>query len=648
MPRILTNASGTGEIYDGRRTGRSALAHIYRHPRTTAVTLKTTTLQPRNGSPDSWLLHKDSSTNAVSLHNPGLTTTLAIVSTLHSLPLPTKKPVIVSIFGTLSELLDITQRLGDYKGGPLWIEWNISCPNAQHPLDPASIPQLYPLLRARCGEHPLGIKVGITTPVYTSFVPSFVTAINTIGGVGGSVIRQRALTCIVAWRVAHPEIPIIGCGGATAASAPLYTNAGATIVSIGTDLLRFGLTAFNDPPRQRLVNIISSRRLTTKGPILLKSGNLSNTYINFRAALWHPRLFVDLIRHWSTLIRTTFPPFDGVCGVPTGATPWATGLAMCLGVPLAQLRTKPKRHGLRGHTSPLTPHSRILLVEDVVTTGGSMEAAATLLQKEGHTISGRTCLLHRGDPLSNKSGLFVPLFVLPELGTPRIPLRPRRAPAAQRLDALIKRKASRLCWSADVTNTERFETVLQAIAPSLVVLKLHPYGACPVDPARLTLLRIRYDFLVLLDLKFNDIDKTVQAQWSRLSPYEPDFVTATLNAGLPSLQPLIEDDVGVLLVASMSTNPHSADAFRLCEALELARFQKNVCGLVSQHRLDPTIDHWVPGIHLNRRVDGAQRYRHPQDCPWAKIVISGRGVHDADKPAAAARAVGAIPRTASM
>lgn len=79
---------------------------------------------------------------------------------------------------------------------------------------------------------------------------------------------------------------------------------------------------------------------------------------------------------------------DCIGGVPTAGLPWATSLADELGLPLIYVRDEPKKHGLQKQIEgKIIPGSEIVLVEDVISTGGSAAKAVPVVREAGAKCS---------------------------------------------------------------------------------------------------------------------------------------------------------------------------------------------------------------------------------------------------------------------
>ncbi|MGC9072000.1 MAG: orotate phosphoribosyltransferase [Acidilobus sp.] len=135
--------------------------------------------------------------------------------------------------------------------------------------------------------------------------------------------------------------------------------------------------------------IVVLRALTETGALLfgefkLASGAVSHVYVDMRRVLGYPHHFRSLT---SMLSREALEAGAGegfvVAGVATGGIPWATGVALTLGLPLAYVR-QPKGHGTeRTLEGAEVSGRRVILIDDVATTGGSLVISARALLSSG-------------------------------------------------------------------------------------------------------------------------------------------------------------------------------------------------------------------------------------------------------------------------
>lgn len=132
------------------------------------------------------------------------------------------------------------------------------------------------------------------------------------------------------------------------------------------------------------------------GEVTLTSGAVASYYVDAKRAILLPEGFGAL----ATLVAAQAREWGAtaVGGMTMGADPVAcAALAGGAQAKAFFVRKDAKAHGLQRRIEgpPLTPADRCLVVEDVVTTGGSTLAAIAALKEEGHTICGVVSVLDR-------------------------------------------------------------------------------------------------------------------------------------------------------------------------------------------------------------------------------------------------------------
>jgi orotate phosphoribosyltransferase len=121
-------------------------------------------------------------------------------------------------------------------------------------------------------------------------------------------------------------------------------------------------------------------------PFTLASGRIAPTYIDCRRLLGFPRiraLLMDLLA--GALIRDAgAEAFDVVAGGETAGIPFAALIAERLGLPMAYIRKKPKGYGRNARIEGrVEPGDRVLLIEDLVTDGGSKLGFVEAIREAG-------------------------------------------------------------------------------------------------------------------------------------------------------------------------------------------------------------------------------------------------------------------------
>jgi orotate phosphoribosyltransferase len=147
--------------------------------------------------------------------------------------------------------------------------------------------------------------------------------------------------------------------------------------------------------RTQLVGELRAHALVI-GEVTLTSGATASYYVDAKRAILRPAGF----RALATLVAARAHKWDAtaVGGMTMGADPVAcAALAGGSQAKAFFVRKEVKDHGLQRRIEgpPLTPEDRCLVVEDVVTTGGSTLAAIAALQEAGHTICGVVSVLDR-------------------------------------------------------------------------------------------------------------------------------------------------------------------------------------------------------------------------------------------------------------
>lgn len=134
---------------------------------------------------------------------------------------------------------------------------------------------------------------------------------------------------------------------------------------------------------------IKAIKLQPDNPFTWASGWKSPFYCDNRKTLSYPALrnFVKL--ELSRLVMENFPDCDAIAGVATGAIPQGALVADELNLPFVYVRSKPKDHGLENLIEgELRPGMRVVVVEDLISTGGSSLKACEAIRRDGCEVAG--------------------------------------------------------------------------------------------------------------------------------------------------------------------------------------------------------------------------------------------------------------------
>ena len=134
-------------------------------------------------------------------------------------------------------------------------------------------------------------------------------------------------------------------------------------------------------------------------PFRLASGQLSHDYIDGKYAVDTGERLGVVSRAIADLAARNGIDFDAVGGLTMGADPLALGIAMVTGKAWFSVRKEQKQRG-RGQWiegTRLQPGTRVLLVDDVISTGGSTEIAYERVTETGAVVAGVIPRVDRGD-----------------------------------------------------------------------------------------------------------------------------------------------------------------------------------------------------------------------------------------------------------
>lgn len=134
------------------------------------------------------------------------------------------------------------------------------------------------------------------------------------------------------------------------------------------------------------------------GDFTLASGKKSSYYVDLRLVPSHPHQFRRMIKHLQNIIseQIGFDNIDSVASVPTGGLVIASSLAYELVKPLVYVRSQAKEYGTGKLVEGIVKSDdKILLVDDVATTGGSVINGIRELKKAGAKISDAYVIVNR-------------------------------------------------------------------------------------------------------------------------------------------------------------------------------------------------------------------------------------------------------------
>ncbi|MEM3873701.1 MAG: orotate phosphoribosyltransferase [Candidatus Bathyarchaeia archaeon] len=180
------------------------------------------------------------------------------------------------------------------------------------------------------------------------------------------------------------------------------------------------------------------------GTFKLTSGKISPYYIDLRIVPSFPDVFQKICNLYTNFVKEKIglENFQRVAGIPVAGIPFASLVAYNLKKPFLYIRKGVRLHGRQRRVEGvLTPGDRVLLVDDLITTGLSLRRAAKAITAEGGIVNDAVVLLDReegGEEKLKKSGI--------------------------RLHALLKiSEVAEMLYETGAINEEQLKTILRQV-----------------------------------------------------------------------------------------------------------------------------------------------------------------------------------------
>ncbi|MBP1538936.1 MAG: orotate phosphoribosyltransferase [Prevotella sp.] len=149
---------------------------------------------------------------------------------------------------------------------------------------------------------------------------------------------------------------------------------------------------------------IKAVRLQPDKPFTWASGWLSPIYCDNRKVNSYPEVRTYVKKQLAAIIREQFPDVEAVAGVATGAISQGALVADLLNLPFAYVRPKPKDHGMGNQIEgELKEATKVVVVEDLISTGGSSLKAVEALKAAGMEVLGMVASYTYGFPQAEEA-----------------------------------------------------------------------------------------------------------------------------------------------------------------------------------------------------------------------------------------------------
>ena len=154
---------------------------------------------------------------------------------------------------------------------------------------------------------------------------------------------------------------------------------------------------------EKLLNV-KAIKLQPANPFTWASGWKSPIYCDNRKTLSFPDLRTFVKVELCHAIQENFPEAEAVAGVATGAIAQGALVADQLGKPFVYVRSKPKDHGMGNLIEGELPEgAKVVVVEDLISTGGSSLKAVEALRASGYQVVGMVASYTYGFPVAEEA-----------------------------------------------------------------------------------------------------------------------------------------------------------------------------------------------------------------------------------------------------
>ncbi|MFX1284531.1 MAG: orotate phosphoribosyltransferase [Promethearchaeota archaeon] len=154
---------------------------------------------------------------------------------------------------------------------------------------------------------------------------------------------------------------------------------------------------FSSSLEKKLISILKEIDAIKFGNFKLKNGSLSKVYIDLRVLPNYPKDFQEAIKIITSSIRsnTDIGSFDGIVAPPLAGIPLGVALALEMNKEFYLARSKPKKHGTRRLIEGNISKKRILIVDDVISTGESKIPILKAIRENGGIVDTMFVVINR-------------------------------------------------------------------------------------------------------------------------------------------------------------------------------------------------------------------------------------------------------------
>lgn len=149
---------------------------------------------------------------------------------------------------------------------------------------------------------------------------------------------------------------------------------------------------------------IDTIKIQPDNPFTWASGWKAPIYCDNRKVLSYPETRTFICNQFAKLVHDKYPNAEAIAGVATGAIAHGVLVAEALHLPFIYVRSKPKGHGLENLIEgDIQPGTKVVMIEDLISTGGSSLSAAEAVRNYGAEVLGMLAIFTYNFPLAAKN-----------------------------------------------------------------------------------------------------------------------------------------------------------------------------------------------------------------------------------------------------
>ncbi|GAB3325249.1 orotate phosphoribosyltransferase [Larkinella ripae] len=154
----------------------------------------------------------------------------------------------------------------------------------------------------------------------------------------------------------------------------------------------------------RLLLEVKAVRLRPDEPFTWSSGWKSPIYCDNRITLSYPEARTYIRNELANAIHRDFPDVQAIAGVATAGIAQGALVADALDLPFLYVRPEPKKHGMGNQIEGrLETGQRVVVIEDLISTGGSSLKVVDVLRQTGAEVLGMAAIFTYGFPVSSQN-----------------------------------------------------------------------------------------------------------------------------------------------------------------------------------------------------------------------------------------------------